>query len=190
MSQGSAEEEILLETEERMEKAVEMLARELAGIRTGRASPALVEGLKVEAYETTMPLNQLAGISIPEPRLIVIQPWDRTVLPQIERALMRSDLGLTPSNDGNVIRLPIPELTEERRKDLVRLVRRQGEDGRVTIRHIRRDANDRLKAEEKAGDLSEDEYRRLATQVQELTDKFIKRVDEILTGKESEIMEE
>ena len=173
-----------------MNRAVDALAREMGTIRTGRASAALVEGIKVEAYGGLMPLQQVAGISVPEARLIVIQPWDRTLLGAVERALQKSDLGLTPANDGNLIRLPIPTLTEERRKDLVRLVRKHAEEGRVEVRRLRREGNEELKAAEKEGKITQDGYHHLVQKVQELTDRTIGRLDEVLSRKENEIMEE
>jgi ribosome recycling factor len=183
------EAEFLKHTEERMHKAEEALSRELASLRTGRASTALVDGIKIEAYGSTTPLSQLAGITTPEPRLIVIQPWDRNIIGDIERAILKSGLGLTPANDGQVIRLPIPPLTEERRKDLVKLARHKGEEGRVSVRQARREANDELKSREKDGDVTEDEHHRIAAKVQELTDQGIARIDDVLGRKEKEIME-
>jgi ribosome recycling factor len=174
---------------QKMEKAVEVIQREFTSIRTGRATTALLDGIKVEAYGSPMPLVQVASLSAPEPRLLVVQPWDQTLIPEVEKAIQKSDLGLTPTNDGTVIRLPIPQLTEERRKDLVRLVKRVAEEGRVAIRNVRRDSNEDLKKREKEKEISEDESRRLTQQVQDLTDKYIKEMDGILTEKEKEIME-
>jgi ribosome recycling factor len=159
------------------------------GIRTGRASPALVEKLPVEYYGTLTPLNQMAGIAVPEPRLLVIRPWDLAALPDIERALLKSDLGLTPMNDGKLIRLSIPRLTEERRRELVRIVARRVEEARVAIRNLRRDALQDLKEFEKEKMISEDDFFRGKDKVQELTDEYIEQIDEIGKLKEAEIME-
>ncbi len=181
--------EVMSDAKERMKKAVEAVRHEMATVRTGRATPSLLDSVRVNYYGSSVPINHVANIGIPEPRLILIQPWDRSVLPEIEKAILASNLGLTPSNDGHVIRLPIPELTEERRKDLVRLVRKLAEDGRVAIRNIRRDANETLKELEKEGEISEDDSHRAQKEVQELTDKFIEEIDDILEKKEEEIME-
>ncbi len=184
-----SEDETIGRARQRMEKAVEAIRREFSSIRTGRATTALLDGIKVEAYGSTVPLVQVASLSAPEPRLLVVQPWDRTLISDVEKALQKSDLGLTPNNDGTVIRLPVPQLTEERRKDLVRLVRRLAEEHRIAIRNIRRDCNEELKKREKSKEISEDESRRLTVQVQELTDKYIAEMDSTLAGKEKEIME-
>lgn len=172
-----------------MEKSVSLLAQELSKLRTGRASPALLEGVKVEYYGSLLPLNQVATISIPEPRLMIIQPWDKTALPAIEKALYKSPIGLTPNNDGNVIRLSIPPLTTERRDELVKLVLRLGEDTRVAIRNVRREANSEIKREEKDKKISEDEAFNSQEEVQKITDEYIKKVDDILKKKEKEIRE-
>lgn len=179
---------ILEECEQRMSKAVDSVTRELAGIRTGRASAALLDGIKVSAYGSMVPVKQMANIGIPDPKLIVVQPWDRTLLAELEKAILKSDLGLTPSSDGNVIRLHVPPLTEERRRELVKLVKKLAEEGRIAIRNIRRDSNERLKAEEKKGSISEDDSRRAQKRTQELTDRYSEKVDEILEKKEEEIM--
>lgn len=183
-------EEILAEAERKMERSVEAVERELAGVRTGRATPALLEPIKVDYYGSQLPINQIATISIPEPRLMVIAPWDPNALSAIERAIMTSDLGLSPQNDGKVIRLQIPPLTEERRKELARLVSRMAEDGRVAIRNIRREANQNLDKLEKAGGISEDDVETAKERVQELTDEHIKLIDEVLERKVEEIMEQ
>lgn|SRR5487761_55859 len=182
-------EERMVDAEVRMEKSVEALHKELAGIRTGRASPALVERLQVDAYGVPTPLQSLAGISTPEARLLVIRPYDRGAISAIEKAIQRSDLGLTPSNDGQVIRIVIPQLTEERRHDLVRLCARRAEEARVAIRNIRRDEVDHLRKVEKDGHLSRDELERSLAEVQRITDQFIARVDEVAKRKEAEILE-
>lgn len=181
--------EILTTTEQKMVRAVEALERDLAGVRTGRASTALVERITVDYYGTQTPLNQLAGISVPEPHQIVIQPWDRGVLGAIEKAIIKSDIGLVPNVDGTVVRLNIPPLTEERRKDLVRLVHRRMEEARVEIRNLRRDAVDGLKKEERDGDMGADEANRELDAVQRLTDQFIAEVDRVGAAKEQEVLE-
>lgn len=173
----------------RMERAIEALHSDLRAIRTGRASPALLEKLQVEYYGTPTPLNQLAGVSVPEPRMLMIRPYDKNTIAAIERAIQKSDLGLTPSNDGQIVRLMIPQLTEERRKDLSKQVGRRVEEARVAARNIRRDANDRLTKMEKDKEISEDDLRDAQKEVQKLTDDFIKQIDEIGKAKEAEIME-
>lgn len=182
-------DELMNDAEKRMEGVIAATKRDFAGIRTGRAHPSLVERIEVEYYGTMTPLNQLASISVPEPRTIVIQPWDQSAIKDIEKAILQSDLGLTPSNDGSIIRIQLPQLTEERRKELVRLVRKEAEERRVSIRNIRRQTNDDIKNLEKNGEVSEDDLRRAQTLVQELTDRYIKKIDELLEVKEKEIME-
>lgn len=174
---------------EKMEKAIQVLKKDLAALRAGRATPALLEKVVVEYYGSEMPVNQLANISTPDPRTLVIQPWDKSTLADIERAILKSDLGLTPSNDGNVIRINLPALTQERRAELVKVVKKTGEEAKVAIRNIRRDANDDIKKLEKNGDISEDESRRGQDEIQKLTDKFIQEADKIVAAKEKEIME-
>ncbi|HET8567945.1 MAG TPA: ribosome recycling factor [Candidatus Limnocylindria bacterium] len=181
-------EEILAQAEARMKKAIDALKREVASVRTGRASPALVESLEAEAYGTPTPLIQLAAISAPEPRLIVIQPWDKSLIKAIEKAIMASDLGLTPQNDGVHIRLQIPTLTEERRKDLVKQLHRKVEEGRVEVRTLRRTAHDEMRKKEKETGVPADEFKRLETQLQKLTDRYILMCDEIGHAKEKEIL--
>jgi ribosome recycling factor len=182
-------QDIVDRAEARMKTSLEVLRKELAGIRTGRASPGLVEGLHVEYYGTVTPLKQLANISSPETRTLVIQPYDRGAIAGIEKAILKSDLGLTPNNDGQNIRLTIPPLTEERRKDLVKLVRRQLEEGRVAIRNVRRDAIEHLKQLEKEKALSADDDKRAQERLQRLTDTYIKQIDEMGHAKEAEVME-
>ncbi|WP_211328076.1 ribosome recycling factor [Thermodesulfitimonas autotrophica] len=172
-----------------MKKAVEHLRKELLAVRTSRATPALLDKVMVNYYGTPTPVNQLATISVPEPRLLLVQPWDKSVLGEIERAIMKSDLGLNPMNDGTVIRLVLPQLTQERRQELVKVVRKKAEEGRVAVRNIRREINDDLKARQKEGGFSEDELKRLQGEVQKLTDKYIKEIDDLLAAKEKEIME-
>jgi ribosome recycling factor len=174
---------------ERMDTAVEALKKDFASIRTGRASLALLDGISVDYYGTATPLNQVATLGIPEPRQITIQPWEQKLIGDIEKAILKSDLGLTPTNDGKVIRLNIPQLTEERRKDLVKLAKKRAEEARVAVRNIRRDINDELKKAEKAEHMSEDDAKRLHDEIQKITDSHIHKVDEILQHKEKEIME-
>jgi ribosome recycling factor len=181
--------DLLNETEARMNKAVDALRDDLVTIRTGRASPALVERLPVEYYGTPTPLNQLATISVPEPRLLAIRPWDPNALADIERAILKSELGLTPSNDGKIIRLTIPRLTEERRQELVKIVGKRVEEGKIAIRNMRRDAIEDLRELESEKLISEDEFYRAKDDVQEITDEFIVKMDEIGRDKEREITE-
>ncbi|MBF0708444.1 MULTISPECIES: ribosome recycling factor [Bacillales] len=181
--------EILKNAEERMQNGISSLKRELATLRAGRANASLLDKIQVDYYGAPTPVNQLAGISVPEARMLLIQPYDKTSIGEIEKAILKSDLGLTPSNDGNVIRLTIPALTEERRKDLVKLVKKYAEEGKVVLRNIRRDANDELKKQEKDGDITEDELRRGNDDVQKLTDKYVAEADSVATDKEKEIME-
>lgn len=181
--------EVLQDCERKMQGVIEATKQAFAAIRTGRANPALLDRIQVEYYGTMTPLNQLATISAPEARLLLIQPWDKNSVKDIEKAILKSDLGLTPNSDGAVIRLVIPPLTEERRKDLVKLVRKEAEDKRVAIRNIRREANESLRDLEKEGSLSEDERHRAEDDVQELTDKYIEIINQLLEAKENEIME-
>jgi ribosome recycling factor len=181
--------ELLGDLRERMSKSVEVLQEDLMSIRTGRASPALVERLQVEYYGTLTPLNQMAGIAAPEPRLLVIRPWDPAALGDIERAILKSDLGLTPLNDGKLIRLNIPRLTEERRRELVKVVSRRVEEARVAVRNLRRSALKDLEDFEKEKLISEDEFFRGKDQIQDLTDEFVQQIDEIGERKEAELME-
>jgi ribosome recycling factor len=181
--------EVLEEIRDRMQKSVEALQDDLLSIRTGRASPSLVDRLPVDYYGTPTPLNQMASIAAPEPRLLVIRPWDPSALAEIERAILKSDLGLTPMNDGMLIRLSIPRLTEERRRELVKIVSRRVEEARVAVRNLRRDALQDLKEFEKEKMISEDEFFRGKDKVQELTDEFIENIDGIGKRKEGEVME-
>jgi len=182
-------QDIVARAETKMKASVDVLRKELASVRTGRASPGLVENLHVEYYGTETPLKQLANISTPETRSIVIQPYDRGAMGSIEKAILKSDLGLTPNNDGQNIRLTIPTLTEERRKDLVKMVRRQLEEGRIAVRNVRRDANEHLKAMEKEKTLSADDDKRAQERLQKLTDTYVKQIDDIGHAKEAEVME-
>jgi ribosome recycling factor len=181
--------EILADAEQKMTRAVDAMERDFQGVRTGRASTALVERIHVDYYGTSTPLNQLAGISVPEPHQIVIQPWDRGVLGAIEKAITKSDLGLMPNVDGTVVRLNIPPLTEERRKDLVRVVHKRMEEARVEIRNLRRDAADQLKKEERDGDVGTDESHRQLDALQRTTDRFVGEVDRLGAAKEQEVLE-
>ncbi len=181
--------DILADARERMEKTIDALQNDLRAIRTGRASPALVEKLMVEYYGVPTPLIQLAGVTVPEPRMLMIRPWDRNTAGAIEKAILKSDLGLTPNNDGQAIRLIIPQLTEERRRDLNKQVARRVEEARVSARNIRRDAVEMLRDAEKEKMIDEDDLHKGQEQVQELTDKYIKQIDEIGKAKEAEILE-
>ena len=182
-------QETLAATDARMTKSVEALQRELASIRTGRASPALVETVIVDYYGVPTALNQLASISVPEARVLLIQPWDKQALKDVERGLLRTDLGLVPNSDGNVIRINIPVLTEERRRELVRLVGRKVEDAHVSVRNVRRDGQEELRRMEREKELSEDETRRAQEQLQRLTDSYIGKMDSLRDDKEVEVME-
>ncbi len=180
---------IMNEAERKFKNAVEATGHEFASIRTGRASPALVERLQVSYYGAPTPLNQIATISAPEARLLVIQPYDRNSIPDIEKAITQSDLGLMPSDDGEVVRLPIPQLTEERRKELSKLVKVRAEEGRVHVRNVRRDAVEALREEEKKGDSTKDDLHRGVDDIQKLTDKYVKEIDELMEKKIQELME-
>ena len=182
-------DEIYSETKERMEKTLEALRRELGHLRTGKASPKLLDGVVVEAYGSKMPLNQLATIGAPEPRLLTVQPFDHSQLGAIEKALLASDLGITPNNDGNLIRLPIPALNEERRKEYVKLAKKYSEEAKVALRNVRRDGNDKIKKAESDSEISEDDAHRGQDRVQKLTDEYVAKIDEVLAAKEEEIME-
>ncbi|HEX2079205.1 MAG TPA: ribosome recycling factor [Longimicrobium sp.] len=179
----------LQKARQRMDGAIEALRREFAGVRTGKASPGLLDTVKVEAYGSHVPLNQVGTVSAPEARMLMVQPWDKSLIKTIERALRESDLGVNPSNDGNVIRIPIPPLTEERRKEYVRLLHKLTEEARVAVRNVRRDANDEIKHRQKDEGLSEDDVRREQAEVQKLTDEYIHRIDDLLKHKEAEVME-
>ena len=181
--------DLLDDAQDRMEKVEKILISDYASLRAGRATPALLDKITAEYYGTPTPINQMANISCPEPRLIVVQPWDKNQLSTIEKAILKSDLGITPNNDGTVIRLAVPTLTEERRREIVKQCGKKAEDAKVAVRNIRRDENDSVKALEKSKEASEDEVKKGLDDIQKLTDKFIKRVDEILSQKEKEIME-
>ncbi len=179
----------MADAKERMTKAVQAYTRELASIRAGRASASLLDKIAVEYYGVPTPINQLASISTPEARLLMVQPYDKSIVSDVEKAIMKSDLGLNPTSDGSVIRIAIPALTEERRKELVKLVKKESEEAKVAIRNIRRDANDDLKKLEKNGELTEDDLRGYTDDVQKLTDEFIAKIDQITKEKEKEILE-
>lgn len=182
-------DEIFEDLKDRMGKAIESLKREYSRLRTGRASISLLDGIRVSYYDTLTPLNQMASLAVPEPRLIVIQPWDKTAIEDIEKAILKSELGLTPINDGKVIRISIPPLTEERRKELVKVARKMSEENKVAIRNIRRDANEMLKDLKKEKEITEDDLYRSQEEVQKATDQFISQVDELCATKEKEILE-
>ncbi|MGG2953510.1 ribosome recycling factor [Geobacillus stearothermophilus] len=181
--------QVIQQAKEKMDKAVQAFTRELASIRAGRANAGLLEKVTVDYYGVPTPINQLASISVPEARLLVIQPYDKSAIKEMEKAILASDLGLTPSNDGSVIRLVIPPLTEERRRELAKLVKKYSEDAKVAVRNIRRDANDELKKLEKNGEITEDELRSYTDDVQKLTDDHIAKIDAITKEKEKEVME-
>ncbi len=182
-------QELRKKTSDRMQGAIDALKKEFASIRTGRASMALLDGIVVDYYGTPTPVQQLASLSIPESRQIAIQPWEQKLIPEIEKAIMKSDLGLTPMNDGKTIRINIPILTEERRKQLVKLVKKRSEESKIAVRNIRRDSNEGLKKLEKDEHISEDEVKKEHDEVQKITDSFIKKIDELAEHKEKEIME-
>ena len=182
-------DDVYHEVDHKMERSLAALRKELSRIRTGRATLALLEGIDVDYYGTTTPLNQMATLAAPESRLLTIQPWDKSQVGLIEKAIQRSDLGLTPMNDGMIIRLAIPPLTTERRKDLVKKVKKIGEDVKVALRNVRREGNETLKDLEKTKDISQDDLRRGQDQVQKITDRFISQVDDVLNAKEHEILE-
>jgi ribosome recycling factor len=181
-------DELLQETKRKMDKVLEAMARDLSRVRTGRASISLLEGIKVEVYGTTMPLPQVSSLAAPEARLLTVQPWDSSVLAEIEKAILKSDLGLTPMNDGKIIRLPIPALTTERRKDLVKMVKKMEEEAKVALRNLRREANEDLKEMKKEKLLPEDDAHRGQEEVQKITDDYIKKVEGQAAEKEKEIM--
>ena len=182
-------DDVLLDGEIRMEKTLEVLGRDLNTVRTGRATPALLENVTVEYYNIPTPLNRIATVSAPEARLIVIQPWDKQSIKDIEKSLQKSEMGFNPSNDGTVIRLPIPPLTQERRRDFVKVLKRKVEDGKIAVRNVRRDAIDQLRTMEKNKQISQDENRRAQDQLQKVTDSFVGKMDQVSAGKESEIMQ-
>jgi ribosome recycling factor len=182
-------EEIIAELKEKMSKTIEALKKDFMRVRTGRASIALLDGIKVECYDTMMPLDQVASLSVPESRLITIKPWDTTIIVSIEKSILKSELGLNPVNDGKMIRIPIPPLTEERRKELAKLAKKIAEESKVALRNQRRESNDLFKELKNEKEISEDEFFKCQEDVQKITDEFIKKVDEVLHAKEKEILE-
>ncbi|MET3697953.1 ribosome recycling factor [Bacillus oleivorans] len=181
--------QVMESTKDRMNKAIQAFSKELASIRAGRASASILDRVTVDYYGAPTPVNQLASVTVPEARLLVIQPYDKSILGDIEKAILKSDIGLTPSNDGSIIRLTVPPLTEERRKELVKVVKKEAEDAKVAVRNIRRDANDELKKLQKNGELTEDDLHRLSDDVQKLTDEQIAKIDSLAKDKEKQIME-
>lgn len=177
------------ETKSLMDKALDAVRREFGAVRTGKASPALLDMIRVDAYGSKLPINQVATISVPEPRMLLVQTWDKGLMGVVEKAIRTADLGLNPSNDGNVIRVPIPALNEERRREMVRLLHKLAEEGRIAIRHARHEANKQIKAKEGAHEIGEDVARRQTDEVQKLTDEYIARIDHLLKAKEEEVME-
>ena len=173
---------------ERMDKAINKFTEKLAEVRAGRANPAILNKVKIDYYGTPTPINQVAGISVPEARLIVIQPWDVSILKEIEKAILASDIGINPNNDGKVIRLAFPELNEERRKELVKDVKKMAEEAKVAVRAVRRDGIEKAKAEQKEGEITEDDLKQAENEIQKITDKSVEEIDEILSNKEKEIM--
>ena len=176
------------EIKEKMEKTIESLVQRLSEVRAGRANPAILNKVKIDYYGTPTPINQVAGISVPEARMIMIQPWDVSILKEIEKAILASEIGINPNNDGKVIRLVFPELTEERRKELVKEIKKYAEDAKVSIRNARRDGIDKAKTMQKDGDITEDELKAAETEIQKITDKYIEEVDKTIIAKETEIM--
>jgi ribosome recycling factor len=181
-------QEILTDVEQRMDKSIKSLEKDFIGIRTGRANPALLDSVRVDVYGSQMPINQVATVSCPEPRMILVQPWDRNNLGAIEKGILKADLSLNPNNDGNLIRIQIPELTEERRKEMVKVARQKAEDTRVAVRNIRRDGNDMIKELEKDKSISEDDAKQGQAEVQKITDKYIEKINKATENKEKEIM--
>jgi len=177
------------EVRDQMEKAVEAVRREFSSVRTGKASPALLDAIRIDAYGSKMPVNQLATVSTPEPRMLIVQPWDKGLMGAIEKAIRSAELGLNPANDGTVIRVPIPALNEERRKEMVRLLHKLAEEGRIAVRHARQEANKHIKAREHDHEIGEDDARRQIDEIQKLTDEYIAKVDQLLKVKEEEVME-
>lgn len=182
-------DEILAELREKMSSTVDALKKDFNRIRTGRASSALLDGIRVDCYDTKMPLEQVASISVPESRLIIIQPWDQSIIGDIEKSILKSELGLTPMNDGKIIRISIPQLTEERRKELAKLANKMGEDNKITIRNHRREANEMFKELKKEKEISEDEFFKCGDEVQKITDEYIQKIEESTAQKEKEIIE-
>ena len=181
-------DEIMAEARTAMQRSVTALQNEMATVRTGRANAHLLDQIRIEYYGSQVPINQVATVGVPEPRLIAIQPWDKSAIPLIEKAILESNLGLTPANDGTIIRLPIPQLTEDRRRELVRVVRQYAEENRISVRNTRRDANELIRDAQKEGEIPEDDARRTTERVQALTDEFVAKIEDVLSEKEQEIM--
>ncbi len=182
-------EELAKETSNKMDKAIEVLEKDFQKVRTGRANPAILDGISVDYYGTMTPLSQVGNISVPDPQMIVITPWEKKLLGDIEKAILKADLGMTPQNDGNIVRPPIPALTEERRKEMVKQIKKMGEDSKVSIRNVRRDANDKLKKMEKDKEITQDDVKLYTGKIQETTDEHVKTVDITIANKEKELME-
>ncbi len=182
-------DEVLGEARAAMDKAVKALKKEMTKVRTGRASTSLLDDVRVDYYGVPTPLSQVATLSAPEPRLMTVQPWEKNLIPEIEKAIFKADLGLTPSSDGQLIRLPVPALTEERRREMVKIIKRMGEEAKVSVRNARRDANDTLKMLEKENEITEDDLKRSEKDVQQLTDEFVAGIDSVVQNKENEVME-
>jgi len=183
------DEDAIAKARAAMEKAIEALKKDFTKVRTGRASVSLLDDIRIDYYGTPTPLNQVGTLTVPEPRLITIQPWEKKLIPEIEKAIMKSDLGLNPASDGNLVRIAIPSLTEERRKEMVKVIKRMAEETKIAIRNARRDANETLKKLEKEKEISEDDLKRGEKEVQELTDSFVKKCDDVASAKEKEVME-
>lgn len=187
--EGTMATDVIADAERRMQKAVDAAQHDFATLRTGRANPVILENIKVDYYGTPTPLNQLAGISVPEPRQLLVTPWDRNIINTVLKAIQSSDVGLTPMSDGNVIRMNVPPLTEERRRDLIKQLHRKSEEHKVAVRNIRRDANEHLKAQEKSSEITEDDLKHDQSEVQKLTDRYIGEIDQLTSAKEAELRE-
>ncbi|MBU3917803.1 ribosome recycling factor [bacterium] len=182
-------DELFNETDRKMSKAIDSLKKEFQRVRTGRANPAILDNISVDYYGTPTPLSQVGNISVPDPQLITISPWEKKMLAEIEKAIQRADMGITPQNDGNIIRLPIPPLNEDRRKEMVKQIKKMGENAKIPIRNIRREGNEKLKKMEKSKEISKDDQKHYEKKIQDVTDKYIKTVDELMDEKETELME-
>lgn len=181
-------EATLQEIEKKMRRALEILEQDFHKVRTGRANPAVLDGINVDYYGTPTPLSQVGNITVPDPQMIVITPWEKKMLGDIEKEILKSDLGMTPQNDGNIIRLPVPALTEERRKEMVKQIKKMGEDAKISIRNVRRDGNDKIKKMEKAKEISQDDLKLYTTKIQDVTDKYVAESDKAMAAKETELM--
>ena len=181
-------EATLQEIEKKMRRALEILGQDFQKVRTGRANPAVLDGINVDYYGTPTPLSQVGNITVPDPQMIVITPWEKKMLGDIEKEILKSDLGMTPQNDGNIIRLPVPALTEERRKEMVKQIKKMGEESKISFRNVRRDGNDKLRKMEKAKEISQDDLKLYTTKIQEVTDKYVAEADKVMAAKETELM--